>query len=54
MSSRDPAYLLDKRKTRSGFERAAHTYDDAAVLQREIGQELLERLDWIKLVPERV
>ncbi|MEN9435022.1 MAG: malonyl-ACP O-methyltransferase BioC [Pseudomonadota bacterium] len=55
MSSLDSnPHLLDKRKTRSGFERAAHTYDEAAVLQREVGNELLERLDWVKLAPNRV
>jgi malonyl-CoA O-methyltransferase len=47
-------YLLDKRKTRQGFERAAHTYDANAVLQREIGERLLERLDFIKMQPETV
>lgn len=45
-------YLLDKRKTRQGFERAADTYDANAVLQREVGNRLLERLDFIKLQPE--
>lgn len=48
------AYWLDKRKTRQGFERAAHTYDANAVLQREIGERLLERLDFIKMQPETV
>jgi malonyl-CoA O-methyltransferase len=47
-------YLLDKHKTRQGFERAAHTYDANAVLQREIGTRLLERLDFIKMQPEIV
>jgi malonyl-CoA O-methyltransferase len=47
-------YLLDKHKTRQGFERAAHTYDANAVLQREIGNRLLERLDFIKMQPETV
>lgn len=47
-------HVLDKRKTRLGFERAAHSYDEAALLQREVGLELLERLDWIKLNPQRV
>jgi malonyl-CoA O-methyltransferase len=48
------AYRLDKKKTRLGFERAADTYDEAAVLQREIGERLLERLDYVRLEPSRV
>jgi malonyl-CoA O-methyltransferase len=47
-------YLLDKHKTRQGFERAAKTYDANALLQREIGARLLERLDLIKMQPETV
>ncbi len=47
-------YLLDKHKTRLGFERAADTYDANAVLQREIGERLTERLDLIKMQPETV
>lgn len=49
----DP-WLLDKRKTRLGFERAAGSYDANAVLQREIGSRLLERLDFIKMQPQTV
>lgn len=39
---------------RRAFERAATTYDDAAVLQREVGDRMLERLDLVRLDPERV
>jgi len=46
----EPA-ALDKRQIRRSFERAASTYDQAAVLQREIGARALERLDLIKLDP---
>ncbi|MEN9501837.1 MAG: malonyl-ACP O-methyltransferase BioC [Pseudomonadota bacterium] len=49
----DP-FLLDRRKTRLGFERAAETYDANAFLQREIGERLTERLDLIRLQPQRV
>ena len=45
---------IDKRLMRRAFERAAPTYDQAAVLQREVSQRLLERLDWVKLAPEVV
>ncbi|MCB1637581.1 MAG: methyltransferase domain-containing protein, partial [Thiothrix sp.] len=58
MSRRNPepeaAQQLEKARTRRGFERAADTYDAAAVLQREIGTRLLERLDYMRLEPERV
>lgn len=42
---------LDKRAIRRSFERAAQTYDAAAVLQREIGDRMLERLDIMRLQP---
>lgn len=48
------AHCLDPFKTRTGFERAAQTYDEAAVLQREIGQRLIERLDYVRLAPTRI
>lgn len=41
-------------KVRHAFEMAASTYDAAAVLQREVNQRLLSRLDYIKLQPESV
>ena len=39
---------------RQSFERAAAKYDATAVLQREISKRLLERLDYIKLQPQRI
>ena len=42
---------LDKRKARRSFSRAAPDYDDAAVLQHEIGRRMLERLDYVRLEP---
>jgi malonyl-CoA O-methyltransferase len=42
---------LDKRYYRESFNRAAQRYDDSAVLQKEIGKRLLERLDYIRLDP---
>ena len=44
-------YRLDKQQARLAFERAALTYDEAAALQREIGQRLIERLQLIRLQP---
>ena len=45
------AYTLDKRLLRRSFDRAAATYDAAAVLQREVCERALERLDLVKLDP---
>lgn len=44
----------DRARIRSAFDAAAASYDDAAVLQREMGQRMLERLDYIRLEPARV
>lgn len=46
--------MLDKHITRMHFERAANSYDGAAVLQREIAKRMGERLDYIKQQPSRV
>lgn len=48
------AYRLDKRQVRSAFDRAAPVYDQHAVLQREVRERLLDRLQWIRLAPERI
>jgi malonyl-CoA O-methyltransferase len=50
----NPEILIDKRLARLAFERAASTYDEAAVLQREVNQHLLERLDYIKHQPRLI
>ncbi len=47
-------FLIDKVQVRRAFNRAARGYDAAAVLQREVCQRMLERLDYIKLQPARV
>lgn len=46
------AFDLNKSLVRHAFNLAAPTYDDAAVLQREVANRLNERLDFIKLLPE--
>jgi len=46
--------LPEKRPARRSFEQAAQSYDAAAVLQQEVAQRLLERLDLMKLEPARV
>jgi len=47
-------FLIDKRELRRSFNRAAASYDTAAVLQREVCTRMLERLDYIKLQPQRI
>ena len=45
---------LDKSAVRSAFMRAAPRYDTTAVLQREIADRLLARLDYMRIAPQRV
>ena len=47
-------FLIDKRRMRRAFSRAAANYDSAAVLQREVCARMLERLEYIKLQPARI
>jgi malonyl-CoA O-methyltransferase len=42
---------LDRAQVRRAFERAAVTYDEAAVLQREVGQRMAERLGFVRMQP---
>lgn len=46
--------LPDKRLARRSFEHAAAGYDGAAVLQQEVAGRLLQRLDLMKIRPQRV
>ena len=46
--------MIDKQQVRRTFGQAAAHYDRVAVLQQDIGQRLLERLDYVRLRPERV
>ena len=45
---------LDFAEVRRAFDHAAATYDAHAVLQREVCERLLERLDFMTLQPDRV
>jgi malonyl-CoA O-methyltransferase len=47
-------YELDKQSVRRAFERAAAGYDAAAVVQREVGRRMLERLELMRIRPERI
>ena len=46
--------MIDKHHARRAFARAAAAYDEAAVLQREIGRRMLERLEYIRLQPRMI
>ena len=52
--SRPDSFDLDKAQVREAFARAAATYEEHAVLQREVQERMLGRLDWIRMEPERV
>jgi len=54
MADADPRVLPDKRQMQRAFERAAATYDAAAELQYEIGNRLIERMDFIRIKPRRI
>ena len=44
-------YHIDKTRVRASFDRAATSYDAAAVLQKEVRTRMLARLDLVKLAP---
>jgi malonyl-CoA O-methyltransferase len=47
-------FVIDKKLMRRAFNRAATGYDTSAVLQREVCTRMLERLEYIRLQPERI
>jgi len=49
-----PYLPLDRQTVRARFDRAAASYDAAAVVQRLSADQMLERLDEVKLTPTRV
>ena len=48
------AYHIDKARVRASFNRAAHTYDAAAVLQKQVRLEMLSRLELVKIKPKAI
>lgn len=50
----DDAYHLDRAGVRAAFDRASASYDAAAVLQARVREELLARVDMLKLEPRIV
>lgn len=47
-------FMLDRAEVRRAFDRAAAGYDAHAVLQREVCDRLLERLDFISITPQSI
>ena len=45
---------MERRVARRRFERAAGSYADAAWLEAEVGARMLERLDYVRLAPQRI
>lgn len=45
-------YWMDKARVRASFDRAAHTYDAAAILQKLVRAEMLSRLSLVKINPK--
>lgn len=45
-------YRIDKVRMRASFDRAAESYDAAAVLQKEVRTRMLQRLDLVRITPE--
>jgi len=54
MNDESTAYSVDKRWLRRSFDRASTTYDASAVLQTEVRNLLLQRLDLTDLSPRLV
>ncbi len=46
--------LYQQQAVRKSFGNAAKTYDEAAVLQREVATRMLDRLEYIKATPKRI
>ena len=47
-------YQLDKARVRAAFSRAASTYDASAILQKQVRDEMLSRLDLVKIAPQTI
>lgn len=50
----DDDYWIDKARVRASFDRAASSYDAAAILQKSVREEMLSRLDLVKLSPQAI
>ncbi|MDA8391026.1 MAG: malonyl-ACP O-methyltransferase BioC [Gammaproteobacteria bacterium] len=46
--------ILDRTQVRASFARAASSYERAAVLQRRVADQLLDRFQWVTIDPRRI
>ena len=53
-SATEPLQKFDQARVRSSFDRAAESYDEFAVLQTEVCNRLLEKLDIVKIKPQMI
>ena len=51
--NQDP-YQIDRRAVRRAFSAASSKYDQFAVLQTEVREQLLQRLNWLKQEPDTI
>lgn len=49
-----PRLFVDQKQVRRNFSRVAADYDKSALLPREIAARMLERLDYVRLAPQRI
>jgi len=49
-----PSPGIDRGAARRRFDRAAATYEKASRLEAEVASRMLERLDYVKLAPQRI
>ncbi len=54
LSQSHPPNYLDKRQVSQSFDRAAPIYEESAKLQKMVGDDLLERIEWVKLTPRHI
>ena len=47
-------YRIDKARVRASFNHAASSYDAAAILQMEVHERMLSRLDFVKIAPQAI
>ncbi|WP_069470773.1 malonyl-ACP O-methyltransferase BioC [Candidatus Marithrix sp. Canyon 246] len=46
--------MIEKQKVAESFDRAALTYDQWITIQKNIGDNLLERVEWLGIEPEHI
>ena len=54
MSKSNNESMIDRDAMRQAFEKAADSYDAAAVLQQEVARRLVERMDYMTMQPVRI